>query len=45
LVLKSGLFEPDLDEVAQKVRFPLRNMPGGMAGVEYGTQPKSPVLT
>jgi hypothetical protein len=33
-----------LEEV-QKVRFPLRGMTSVMAGVEYGIQPKSPILT
>jgi hypothetical protein len=33
------------DKTVQKVHFPLRNMPVGMASVEYGIQPKSPILT
>jgi hypothetical protein len=31
--------------VVQKAHLPLRALPGGKASVEYGIQPKSPILT
>jgi hypothetical protein len=46
----SWYWKPDFlnfhfNEDVQKVRFPLRVMTSVMAGVEYGFQPKIPLLT